>query len=291
MVTETKGYVLLKGEQGKKVLPKVTIYSSRMCKSVIRHGEGVDGGRDYYNWHVEETDPNNPNNKKGDPNDGTITQHEKAHEVSKTLEEQEKKLTLIQEASKKLEELQAPSPQQSMTQWFDDLEAYIDSLPTMSEDGSIVYTVEYKEDDWYYTGESQEMDPEWNAKIQGAKAKLCAELNNTAQKVTDKMTSTLESLANKTNKVGPIMKIIQTITGFSISLTSIIDWALSVIDFFVQIFKLIKSYFDLIMTVLELVIVRFPQLLNKIMAKITSFDCPVQPKIKSIKINVKDANK
>ena len=115
----------------------------------------------------------------------------------------------LEEQAKRLEQINFPSQvSSSMAQWFDDMEAYIDGLPTMNEDGSIVYEVEFKDNEWYYNGESYEMDSEWNHRIQSAKTVICKEINAKLQQATNKVTEFIQSLADKVSTVNPIIKII-----------------------------------------------------------------------------------
>lgn len=232
--------------------------------------------------------------EEGNPNkDGTLTQHPKYLEASVTHTEQLKRFEKLQLRAEKLMNISFPAVSvASVTQWFDDMEALIDALPELNEDNTIIYFVEYDEDkeDWFYTGESGERDPWWNKKMLQGKTKVCAWLNAQAQKTTDKVTNTLQDLANRTTACKPFTVAMETISKVP-SLNTIIKWATAVIDYFLAQYKLIKAYIDMIMTLLELVIIRFPQLINKIMQKITSFNCPVRPKVTSVKININKPKK
>lgn len=324
-----QGYTLVKGKKGEAVGKAATIYASRLCKSdIIRAGFGVKGGKDYYNYHFDDTTfeadkaarlgkdelvdnyrsvydtdlqkykkkdaPQEESNEpklyvEGDPNkDGTLTQHPKYIEVSVVHEEKITKLEKFQKHIDELNEISFPVVGSiNMTQWFDDMEALIDALPEMNEDTTEVYFVEYDDtrEDWFYTGESGVRDPAWNNKITKGKSAVCAWLNTQAQKVSDKVTSTLQDLANRTTACKPFTTAMETIQKVP-SLDTVIKWATAVIDYFLAQYKLIKAYFDMIMTMLEIVIVRFPQLINKIMKKITSYNCPVRPTVRPVKINI-----
>lgn len=329
-----EGYTLVKGNKGDVVGKAATIYASRLCKGdIIRAGFGVDGGKDYYNYHFDDStfekdkaarlgkdelvdnyrgafDTNLQKFKKkdaptqevkedvpikeGDPNkDGTLTQHEKYLEVSVVHEEQ---LTKLEKLQKKVDELNAivfPIVGSiNVIQWFDDMEALVDALPEMNEDPTKIYFVTYDEskEDWVYTGETGERDPAWNNACNNVKSGFCSFLNSTAQNITDKTTSILQDLANRTTACKPFTVAMETISKVP-SLNTIIKWATAVIDYFLAQYKLIKSYIDMIMTILEVVIVRFPQLINKIMQKITSYNCPVRPKVTSVKININKPKK
>lgn len=168
------------------------------------------------------------------------------------------------------------NPAASLSAWFDEQEAIIDSLPSMSDCGSLVYEVEERESGkWYYTGESQYPDREKFESWQAKKASVCAFLMKRFNTVTDKVNDTLEENINKLEKAGPFTTVISLIQSVP-SLTSIIKWAKSVIDFLVSGYKLIYSIVKTTIQLLELIIIRGPQLLNKIMKKVTEFDCPVK---------------
>ena len=194
-------------------------------------------------------------------------------------------LEKLQEVTNKMENLSFPVTSVSgLIGWFDDMEAVIDALPSMSKDGGNVYQVEKGEDSiWRYNGISEPMDREWNKKLQDAKASACLMLQKQVDKVTAKLEATLQEQINRMDNAGPFMRVIAIIQKVP-SLTDIIDWAKGIIDFVVGIYKMIYGIYKMTVQLLEVIIIRFPQLINKIMHKITEYDCPLSY---NIQINVK----
>lgn len=166
----------------------------------------------------------------------------------------------------------------SVSKWFDEQEAIIDALPTMAKMGNDVYVVEYKEvngkKDWYYTGEHVPADRVANQRIQELKANVCAFLTKKMEMVNEKINDTLTEQLNRLEKCKPFTIAMEVISSVP-SLGTIIKWATSVIDFFVSAYKMIFSIIKTAIQILELVILRGPQLINKILTKVTEFDCPI----------------
>lgn len=218
-------------------------------------------------------------------NQGGFTQTPVTLAVTDTELHFQTKLDKLNAASEKLKNMNFPITSVSdLAAWFDDMEAVIDSLPTMSQDGGTVYVVEKSEDGtWRYTGESEPMDREWNAKLQGAKASVCMWLQKQTDRVVSEMESKLQDQLNRLDTCGPFTKVIQIITSVP-SLTTIIDWAKGIIDFVVGIYKLIFSIYQMAIQMLEIIIIRFPQLINKLMSKVTEYNCPISTRVT---INVK----
>jgi hypothetical protein len=156
----------------------------------------------------------------------------------------------------------------------------------MKSTGQLVYYVEKNSDgDWVYTGESSLPDARWNEWSNNFKQRICNKLNELVQNVSDKVTTFLnDNLIPQLENCGPFVKIMEVVSKVP-SLTTIIDWAKGIIDFVTGIFKMIFSIYQLVMTILEIVIVRVPQLISKIIKKITEYDCSISPKIAKVKIN------
>lgn len=167
----------------------------------------------------------------------------------------------------------------NLAKWFDEMEAIIDALPTMGKLGSEVYKVEYIEKDgsmgWYYTGEHEPMDRVALNKFNHLKETVCAFLTKQTNKVNEKANGMIEEQMEKMGSGGPIMKIINIIKKPP-SIGSIIDWAKGIIDIFVNTYKMLFGMYLMAIQMLELIIVRLPQLVNKLLKKITEFDCPCQ---------------
>lgn len=216
---------------------------------------------------------------------GGYTQSPIVDEITQMEEYSKSKLEEFDAVTEKLKGVSFPvTSVNSMSQWFDDMEAVIDALPTMSKDGGTVYEVKKSEEGyWYYTGESQPMDREWNMKLQDAKASVCLWLQGQMDKVTQKLEVLIQDQLSKMDNCGPFMRAIQIIQQIP-SLTTIIKWATSVIDFLVAFYKLIYNYYKMTVQMLEIIIIRFPQLINKFMHKITEYNCNLNY---NVSINVK----
>lgn len=213
-------------------------------------------------------------------NTGGHTQSPIIDEITETELEFQTNLEKLEAASEKLKNLKFPvSSVSGLIKWFDDMEAVIDALPTFTEDGGTVYVVEKDENGiWKYTGDSEPMDREWNAKIQNAKANVCIWLQKHMDKITEKIETTLQEQINRMEGCGPFMKVISAIQSVP-SLTTIIDWAKGVIDFIVGIYKMIYSLYKMTIQMLEVIIIRFPQLVNSYMHKVTEYKCPISSNI------------
>ena len=205
--------------------------------------------------------------------------------ITSTEEYYKTNLEKLNAATEKLKSLDFPvTTVYGLAHWFDDMEAVIDALPSMSEGGGTVYIVEKGEDGkWRYTGDSEPMDREWNAKLQDAKANACLWLQKQMDKITLKTETVLQEYINRMDNCGPFMRVISIIQKVP-SLTDIIDWAKGIIDFIVGIYKMIYSLYKMTVQMLELIIIRFPQLVNKVMHKVTEYNCPISS---NIQINVK----
>ena len=218
-------------------------------------------------------------------NTGGHTQTPIIDEITSTEEYYKTNLEKLNAVTEKLKSLDFPvTTVYGLAQWFDDMEAVIDALPSMSEDGGTVYVVEKGEDGkWRYTGDSEPMDREWNAKLQDAKASACLWLQKQMDKATSKIETVLQEHINRMENCGPVMRVISIIQKVP-TIADIIDWAKGIIDFIVSIYKMIYSLYKMTVQMLELIIIRFPQLVNKFMQKVTEYNCPISS---NIQINVK----
>lgn len=258
------GFTLTKGESGQRVSEGTIVYTSAQCLTKI--GEKTN-----------ETDTEN----------GTLTGQPvklKKTNIEVARESMEKSLNAQLEKVSKMD-LKSTSTA-SITAWFDSMEAYIDALPRMNSDGTIIYEVEQKEGEtfWTYNGNYYEADAEFNAKMNDIKRKICRELNNKLSAVAQKLTSILNAIISKFSAVEPFIKIMNILVRVP-SLETIIKWAKSVIDFAKNLFTFLFSVYQTALALLEIVIIRFPQLMNKIMNKITEFDCNITAKTTSVKVN------
>ena len=93
-------------------------------------------------------------------------------------------------------------------------------------------------------------------------------------KVSNRINDVLTEQLNRLEKCKPFTIAMEIISSIP-TLGSIIRWATAIIDFFIATYKLIYSLIKMSIQILELVIMRGPQLINKIMSKVTEFDCPV----------------
>lgn len=257
-------YVLQPGSKGQKVDDSYIIYTSRNCLDILR---GVNHDNDKPSGAM------------------TITGAAKEFEVPEIIKKIQNDKTKLDDLTQKLQDISFPTTSVvSLTDWFDKMDAYIDSLPTINTEVTKVYEVSLENSVWTYTGNIDTMDSEWNDALNDAKRKLCEELNAKLQKISDIMTDMLQSLANRMGVCGPFMKIINLIKKVP-SIQDIIDWARSVISFLFYIYELIYNVYRMAMEILELVVLRFPQLVSKFMTKMAQFNCSINVKPTSIKIN------
>lgn len=186
----------------------------------------------------------------------------------------------VQEARKEA----IASKADSISKWMDDLEAVLDSLPSFSKDPGTVYEVEErinkdtKEAEWYYTGNSEPMDVEQLEKLNRAKANVCAFLMKWVTFATTWIEDKLTEETNKLDNCEPYATAITVIMNPP-SLTTIIKWATSVIDYVLATWKMIYGLFKSTLEVIEMIIIRAPMLINKLMGKITEFKCPIQSNV------------
>lgn len=233
------------------------------------------------------------NEKKKVMDDYSKSFHDKWGTETATVEK-EKELPPIIASQKQLEEdidnlgnkinsmdanLSATS---QLTAWFDAMEKYIDSMPQFKENTLQLYEVEQRGTDWYYTGAQSVPDPEMNRRLREWKMQQCKKLNNMIESTTDKLSSTLNRMSKKCVYIYPLINIVKTLTG-GISLSTVVKFVKSLIDFCMSIYQMIYKTYKTIIALIEIVVVRFPQLISKLMNKVTELDCSVE--VKSVKVN------
>ena len=202
--------------------------------------------------------------------------------IVKSQEEMDKELEQLTETISKTNINMSTTAQ--VTAWFDAVETYIDNLPQYKEDTSPVYEVEKQGTKWIYTGKAELPDPEYNKKIREFKQAQCKKLNNFIAAVTAELEKKLNDLSKKCVYIMPLIEAIKVIQG-GVSLDTLVKWGKGVINFCTSIYQMFYNTYKTIMETLELVIVRVPQLLSKMIDKVTELDCPVE--MKSIHVDVK----
>ena len=202
--------------------------------------------------------------------------------IVKSQEEMDKELEQLTETISKMNINMSTTAQ--VTAWFDAVETYIDNLPQYKEDTSPVYEVEKQGTKWIYTGKTALPDPEYNKKIREFKQAQCKKLNNFIAAVTAELEKKLNDLSKKCVYIMPLIEAIKVIQG-GVSLDTLVKWGKGVINFCTSIYQMFYNTYKTIMETLELVVVRVPQLLSKMIDKVTELDCPVE--MKSIHVDVK----
>lgn len=171
-----------------------------------------------------------------------------------------------------------------VTAWFDAVEAYIDNLPQFKEDTTPLYEVEKQGTKWIYTGNAEIPDPEYNKKIREWKQNQCKKINSLIDSVTAELEKKLNDLSKKCVYIMPLIEAIKVIQG-GVSIDTLVKWGKGVINFCTSIYQMFYTTYKTVMEVMELVVVRVPQLLSKMINKVTELDCPVE--VKSIHVDVK----
>lgn len=202
--------------------------------------------------------------------------------IIKSQEQMDKELEQLTETISKMNINMSTTAQ--VTAWFDAVEAYIDNLPQYKEDTSPVYEVEKQGTKWIYTGKAALPDPEYNKKIREFKQAQCKKLNNFIAAVTAELEKKLNDLSKKCVYIMPLIEAIKVIQG-GVSIDTLVKWGKAVINFCTSIYQMFYNTYKTIMETLELVVVRVPQLLSKMIDKVTELDCPVE--MKSIHVDVK----
>lgn len=174
-----------------------------------------------------------------------------------------------------------PKPVSNLLDWFVAIEEYVDNLPQYRENTSPMYEVEQKGNWWQYTGITAVPDPAYNKAIRDWKQKQCQRLNNVMTSVTKEVEKFLNDQAKKCTFILPLISAIEVIQG-GVSLDTLVKWGKGVINFCTGIYNMFYTSYKTIMGVMEILVIRFPQLISKVIDKITEFDCPIT--FSSIKI-------
>ena len=82
----------------------------------------------------------------------------------------------------------------------------------------------------------------------------------------------------------PLIEAIKIIQG-GVSIDTLVKWGKGVINFCTSIYQMFYNTYKSVMELMELVVIRFPQIISKMMDKIVELDCPVE--MKSIHVDVK----
>lgn len=172
-----------------------------------------------------------------------------------------------------------------VTAWFDAVEQYIDSMPQFKEEITPLYEVEKQGVTWTYTGNSAVPDPEINKKIREWKQEQCKKINKMIESVTAELEKKLNNLSKKCVYIMPLIEAIKIIQG-GVSIDTLVKWGKAVINFLTSVYQMFYNTYKTIMETMELIVVRIPQLISKMMDKVTELDCPVQ--MKSIHVNVRE---
>lgn len=176
--------------------------------------------------------------------------------------------------------------------WFDAVERYIDNMPQFNEDTQELYEVEQQGNWWVYTGNSAVADPEFNKKIREWKQEQCKKINGLIDKVTAELEKKLNDLSKKCIYIMPLIEAIKVIQG-GVSINTLVKWGKGVINFCTSIYQMFYTTYKTVMETMELLVVRIPQLISKMMDKVTELDCPIERRSihVNIKQNVAEANK
>ena len=200
------------------------------------------------------------------------------------IEAQKEQDAALDELARKIDSIDISGPTSGLVAWLDAIEKYIDSMPQFKEDSSPLYEVEKQGVKWVYTGATAVADPEFNKKIREFKKEQCKKLNNLIDVATKKVEDKLNDLSKKLAPIMPLIDAIKTIQE-GVSLDSLVKWGKGVINFCTSIYQMFYNTYKSIMELMELVVIRFPQIISKMMDKITELDCPIEKR--SIHVNVK----
>lgn len=301
------GWVLAKGNAGDIVADDVNIYSSTNCVHVIRHSNKNEVA-DKPAAKMDEAAIRQLTGLAGGAVDGALSSKTfKASQAStitgasmtflepEIVKAHKAQSEMLQKYRDKLEEISklADKATVSIADWFDQWEEYIESIPSMSADGTIVYEVEKVDGEWKYNGNAEEMDSEWMKAINDTKGKLCHKINIKLERVTKSIEQIINDLLDHIKTCKPFIFIIQLIQKVP-SLPDIIKWAKSVIQFLVETYLLFYNLFMTAMQVLEMCVIRFPQLISKLMSKLLKLNCSKYMKTHTIVVKnpfEKDENK
>lgn len=192
--------------------------------------------------------------------------------LTKTLQQQTASSTNIQNPN-------------SMASWFDAMEKYIDGMPQMNEVDTPLYEVEKKGNWWVYTGVTATPDPEYNRVVREFKQRQCKKLNNVMNKATEWAEKQLNAITKKIAGSGPIIKAMQIIQK-GLSLKTLVSFGKGVIDFCTGFYQMVWGTYQSAMQTMELIIIRVPRLVSKIISKVVEFNCPITVKPVSVKFEV-----
>lgn len=208
------------------------------------------------------------------------------------IEAQKEQDTILDELARKIDSIDISGPTSGLAAWLDALDEYIDNLPQFKEDSSPLYEVEKQGIKWVYTGATAVADPEFNKKIRELKKEQCRKLNNLIDVATKKIEDKLNDLSKKLAPIMPLMDAIKIIQG-GVSLDSLVKWGKGVINFCTSIYQMFYNTYKSIMELMELVVIRFPQIISKMMDKITELDCPIEKRSIHVDVigNMAQANK
>ena len=208
------------------------------------------------------------------------------------VEAQKEQDTILDELARKIDNIDISGPTSGLAAWLDALDEYIDNLPQFKEDSSPLYEVEKQGVKWVYTGATAVADPEFNKKIRELKKEQCRKLNNLIDVATKKIEDKLNDLSKKLAPIMPLMDAIKIIQG-GVSLDSLVKWGKGVINFCTSIYQMFYNTYKSIMELMELVVIRFPQIISKMMDKITELDCPIEKRSIHVDVigNMAQANK
>lgn len=303
------GWVIRKGNAGDVVPEGTAIYTAKSLITTIRAGSipvnpAVDNAvKDYINDAEAQssiqqaittgdysaiTDAvNDYTQSENDTTEGAFTGTPIQIEQTEIEKQTQEKITELDKMSNQMNNISfTQDAVTAMTKWFDDMDEFLDSLPEYGDVGEYVYEVEQDEDDpnvWYYTGVQEYADTEWNASINAAKGRLCQKLNDFANDTTNKITAWTSSNSVVASKCKPFMAVIQAIQKAP-SIDTIVGWAKSVIEFITGIYKFIYDTYVNVMTIMEILVVRFPLLISKIVQKVSQYDCPINIRTTSVTI-------
>ena len=200
-------------------------------------------------------------------------------------EAQKEQDTILDELARKIDSIDISGPTSGLAAWLDALDEYIDNLPQFKEDSSPLYEVEKQGIKWVYTGATAVADPEFNKKIRELKKEQCRKLNNLIEVVTKKIEDKLNDLSKKLAPIMSLIDAIKIIQG-GVSIDTLVKWGKGVINFCTSIYQMFYNTYKSIMELTEVVVIRFPQIISKMMDKIVELDCPIEKR--SIHVDVKE---
>lgn len=216
----------------------------------------------------------------------TSTLYDAVKEDSPIVKAQEQKEKELDALTKTLQQQTASSTSimnsSSMASWFDAMEQYIDGMPQMNEVNTPLYEVTKKGNWWVYTGVTATPDPEYNRVVREFKQRQCKKLNNIMNKTTEWSEKQLNAITKKLAGCGPIIKAIQIIQK-GLSLKTLVSFGKGVIDFCTAHYQMIYGAYQSAMQILELIVIRVPRLVSKIISKVVEFNCPITVKPISVK--------